>query len=271
MTPPQCQPPDDNNESTRIKRLIELINTLTAEDGCPWDQKQTPESLSVYLTEEVHELAQAIQTGNSHDMCEELGDAIFLIMFIAERCEKAGLFDISAAIDAVCDKMVRRHPHVFENKPMTSVGDIRKQWRKIKKTEKTGEQKASVLDSVPAGLPALMRAYRVSERAAGAGFDWDDMAGVLKKTDEEINEFKTALDERDEHKIHSEFGDILFTLVNVARFAGIHPETALYDAVNKFEKRFQYMEKEILKDGREIESLSHDALEALWEKAKHMV
>jgi len=263
--------PANPDVSIGIERLIKLVKILRGENGCPWDQKQTPESISVYIAEEVHELVHAIQSGNSDEVCEELGDVIFLIMFIAEIYKKAGLFDIKTAIDSVCDKMIRRHPHVFEDSTVNSVGDIRKQWRKIKKTEKGRSAKASILDSVPSGLPALMRAYRVSERAAGVGFDWDSIAGVLEKVDEEIDEFKDAVSEHNEKKIKTEFGDILFTLVNVARFAKIHPETALYDAIGKFEKRFQYMEKELSADGRDMESISYEDLELLWEKAKKSV
>ena len=256
------------NTSSGIERLIKLISLLRGKNGCPWDKKQTPESISVYLAEEVHELVHAIQTGNREDVLEELGDVIFIIMFIAELYRESGDFDLNNAIDLVSRKMIRRHPHVFENSQVTSIGDIRKQWREIKKNEKPSSTTPSILDSVPSGLPALMRAYRVSERAAGAGFDWNTISDVLKKVDEEINEFNTAVSENNDKKTKTEFGDILFTLVNVARFARIHPEKALYDAIEKFENRFKYMEKELKKNGKDIETASHDVLDKLWEDAK---
>lgn len=260
---------ENMNDANGIERLIRLVAILKGENGCPWDKKQTPESISVYIAEEVHELVHAIQTGNSDEVCEELGDVIFLIVFIAEMYKKNGLFDINTAIDSVCDKMIRRHPHVFEDSGVKSIGDIRKQWREIKKNEKSpSSKKSSILDSVPSGLPALMRAYRVSERAAGAGFDWNHIFDVLNKVDEEIDEFKEALSEKNDKKIKTEFGDILFTLVNVARFAKVHPETALYDSINKFQKRFNYMEKKLSEDGKNIESTSRNSLDRLWEEAK---
>ena len=251
-----------------IERLKRLISVLRGENGCQWDKKQTPESISVYLAEEVHELVHAIQTGHTEEILEELGDVIFIIIFIAELYKDNGAFDIDSAIDRVSDKMIRRHPHVFKDSQVNSVGDIRKQWRKIKKNEKSVSTTGSLLDSVPSGLPALMRAYRVSERAAGAGFDWNHISDVLKKVDEEINEFKKAVSEGSENKTKTEFGDILFTLVNAARFARVHPETALYDATGKFEKRFKYMEEKLRKSGKDVEAASHDELDKLWEEAK---
>jgi nucleoside triphosphate diphosphatase len=252
-----------------IDRLIRLVTILKGENGCPWDKKQTPESISVYLAEEVHELVHAIQTANSDEVCEELGDVIFIIIFIAEMYKKEGLFDLDTAINLVCGKMIRRHPHVFEDSRAKSVGDIRKQWREIKKNEKGSLKNPSLLDSVPSGLPALMRAYRVSERAAGVGFDWDHISDVLKKVEEEIAEFKEAVSEHDKNKTKTEFGDILFTLVNVARFAKIHPETALYDAIGKFQKRFNYMEEKLSEDGMDMECATRDMLDRLWEEAKN--
>jgi len=251
-----------------IEGLKRLISVLRGENGCPWDRKQTPESISVYLAEEVHELVHAIQTGNHEEILEELGDVIFIIIFIAELYKDNGAFDINGAIDRVSDKMIRRHPHVFEDSRVKSIGDIRNQWRKIKKNEKAFSESVSLLDSVPSGLPALMRAYRVSERAAGAGFDWHHISDVLEKVDEEIDEFRTAVAENDEKKTKTEFGDILFTLVNAARFARIHPETALYDAIGKFQKRFKYMEEKLRKSGKDVEAASHELLETLWEEAK---
>ena len=255
-----------------LDAIMELIRRLRAPEGCPWDRKQTPSTLVNYLIEEVHELAEAITSGNRQAICEELGDVIFQVLFLVELYREAETFDLAAVVERNLTKMVRRHPHVFGTRQALSTDEIRDNWHAIKKEEKAGRAEDSLLDSVPGSLPALMRAYRISERAARAGFDWPDMDGVMAKVEEEWQEFKTAQhavrDADTKQAAAVEFGDILFTLTNVARFARFHPESALAAAVNKFERRFRFMEQYFDRQGHDIEAVDRAALEAAWEHAK---
>jgi len=256
-----------------INSIIELIERLRGENGCPWDRKQTPKTIAVYLIEEVYELVDAIESGDPDGVCEELGDVLFHILFIAGLFREMGHFNIKDVVDLNVEKMTRRHPHVFGNESVDTVEDVGARWHQIKMEEKSLAKKASILDSVPAGLPALMRAYRISERAAKTGFDWNDISGVMQKVEEEWSELKAVLKResrasKDQDLLALEFGDVLFTLVNVARFAHIHPETALRNSTKKFEKRFKYMEKLITESRRNIESVPQEEKDELWEEAK---
>lgn len=251
-----------------MNSLIKVIETLRGENGCPWDKKQTPRSMCIYLVEEIYELLDAIESGNPDAVCEELGDVLFHILFITSLFQKMKHFDIADVADVNTEKMTRRHPHVFGDAAVDCVDEVKNRWYKIKMKEKNHNHKDSILDSIPASLPALLRAYRVSERAARIGFDWADISGVMQKTEEEWAELKTELERKDNKRVLSEFGDLLFTLVNVARFAGIHPETALVDSIKKFETRFKYMEKVFSDKEKSLESASPDELDMLWEEAK---
>ena len=259
-----------------IEAIIELIEALRGENGCPWDRKQTPQTISVYLVEEVYELLEAIESGDHDSICEELGDVLFHIIFLISLFRDTGRFDFESVVDLNVEKMTRRHPHVFGNDRVGSADEVRERWHRIKMKEKNHMATDSVLESVPSKLPALMRAYRISERAAKTGFDWQDIFGVLKKVEEELTELKTALKTKDQTSndtdiLALEFGDILFTLVNVARFANIHPETALKRSIDKFEKRFKYMEKLISNNRKNIESTSQEKLDVLWEETKKKI
>jgi tetrapyrrole methylase family protein / MazG family protein len=256
-----------------ITSIIDLIERLRGDNGCPWDRKQTPESIAVYLIEEVYELVDAIESGDPGGVCGELGDVLFHILFIAVLFREKGHFDIKDVVELNVEKMTRRHPHVFGNERVDSIEEVGALWHQIKKEEKSLASEASILDSVPAGFPALMRAYRISERAAKTGFDWNDIPDVMQKVEEEWSEFKTLLerenrDPTDQDLLALEFGDVLFTLVNVARFAHIHPETALRSSTKKFENRFKYMEKLITESQKVMEWLSQEEKDELWEKAK---
>ncbi|MEZ4529088.1 MAG: nucleoside triphosphate pyrophosphohydrolase [Desulfobacterales bacterium] len=264
-------------EYPHIKAVNALIEKLRGEKGCPWDRKQTPQSMTLYLTEEVYELADAVESGDPDQICEELGDVLFQVLFIAKLFEEKGLFDIEEAAARIREKMIRRHPHVFGNATVEDAEDVRNRWQQIKMKEKNSSGKESVLDSIPHKQPALMRAYRISERAARTGFDWDDIAGVMEKTEEEWGELKAELkktkiqgdvDEQSSRDIALEFGDILFTLVNVARFARIHPETSLAASTRKFEQRFRQMEKMAAESGRTIDEIPRAEKERMWNMAK---
>jgi tetrapyrrole methylase family protein/MazG family protein len=254
--------------------VIALVRRLRGQDGCPWDRKQTPQSLAIYLIEEMYELVDAITSGDEEAVCEELGDVVFQLLFLSELFTEKGAFDLDAVVQRNLAKMIRRHPHVFGDTEVTSTEDVRENWHAIKKEEKKAHQReaGSLLDSIPASLPALMRSYRVSERAARTGFDWNDLPEVMAKVEEEWDEFKDAAqvvdDEPSRHKAAVEFGDIVFTLSNVARFMKFHPETALTAAINKFEQRFRCMENAFRNQGQELEGATREELDRAWEAAK---
>jgi tetrapyrrole methylase family protein / MazG family protein len=270
---------NQNREFKNIDGLMRLIQTLRGEEGCPWDKKQTPETMALYLIEEVYELADAIDSGDPEVVREELGDVLFQVLFIAHLFQEKSEFDIEEAAAASLEKMVRRHPHVFGDGHVDGAEDVRRQWHQIKKEEKAqkgGRGNGSLLDSVPTGLPALMRAHRISERAARTGFDWNDLAGVMHQAELEWAELKEALGKNgesdiDREAISLEFGDVLFTLVNVARFAKVHPEAALSGSTRKFEKRFKYMEAAAEKQGRTIEDADREEMDRMWKDAKQAV
>jgi tetrapyrrole methylase family protein/MazG family protein len=255
-----------------IGALIRLIGRLRGEGGCPWDKKQTPRSMAVYLMEEMYELVDAIESGRFEHVCEELGDVLFHICFIARIYEEREQFDIDEIARRITDKMIRRHPHVFAGSSVDNTEDIKLQWHKIKKEEKKNDapksRSSSALDSVPKTMPSLLRAHEISERAAKAGFDWNDIGEVLKKVDEELSELKSAIAGNHPEKVVLEIGDVLFTLVNVARFSQIHPEIALSNATRKFEKRFRKMEKAFSEKGKDIQSIPHDEKIQFWQAAK---
>jgi len=265
---------------TGLYDLLEIIETLRGEGGCPWDKKQTPGTLSVYLIEEMYELVDAIASGNPSAVREELGDVLFQIVFMARLFEEAGNFSVADVVAGNIEKMIRRHPHVYGNENLETSEQVRQRWHQIKAVEKNHDGKASLLDSVPNKLPALMRAYRISERAARTGFDWGDINGVTDKVEEEWAEFKEALrdhaktvspDKDDRRDMAMEFGDLLFTLTNMARFAHIHPETSLNDAIQKFKKRFNYMEAVLRKKGSNMDAASRKEMDQLWNEAKREV
>ena len=262
--------------STCWDELIQLIEKLRGSAGCPWDRKQTARSMTLYLVEEMYELVDAIEKGSPDDVCEELGDVLFHIFFIAQLFTEAGYFTIEDVAGRNVQKMVRRHPHVFGASSLDNAEDVKKTWPPIKMNEKKPDQNWSLLDSLPSKLPALMRAYRVSERVAKTGFDWSGIKDVLNKVDEELNELRAAIQDDDKtgsnrSNVSLEFGDLLFTLVNVARFTNIHPETALSDATGKFEARFRKMEKILAAAGKSLSDLSEKEMESIWEQAKNEV
>ena len=260
-----------------VNKLINIIEKLRGENGCPWDKKQTPLSMMLYLIEEVYELFDAVESGNPDDVCEELGDVLFQLLFIARLFQEKGHFSIQDVANINSKKMIRRHPHVFSNGYVKNADAVKEQWHRIKIKENNSACKSSsVLDSIPKKSPAMMRAYRISERAARTGFDWDDISGVMQKVEEEWSELKSELTpknqaKRNQNRVEMEFGDIFFTLVNLARFAHIHPEKALRDSSNKFVKRFKCMEEKVLKNSKNIASLSPGELNQLWEEAKKIV
>ncbi len=256
-----------------IEALLNLIATLRGQNGCPWDRKQTPASMGVYLAEETFELIEAMQRDDDAAVCEELGDVLFQVFFIASLFQESGRLKIDTILAQNREKMIRRHPHVFGDRQAETPEAVRIQWDAIKRSEKGEDAQRSVLDSVPAGMPALLRAWRVSQRAVAMGFDWEDRRAVMRQAEDEWREFQEELrklqDGRtDRSDAAMEFGDLLFTLVNVARFTRIHPETALTAAIDKFQTRFRHMEAACAAAGRSLDQLTRDEMEELWKKAK---
>lgn len=247
--------------------ILELINTLRGKNGCPWDKKQTPDSMISYLLEEAYELQEAIKSGDSDQILDEAGDVLFQLLFIIVLYIEKNAFSLEALIQNNIEKMTRRHPHIFGDVKAETIDKVKENWDKIKEKEK-GDRFKSTIDSVPSGMAPLVRAYTISEKVGRAGFDWDDIKGVKEKVTEEWRELNEALDQKNPENIALEFGDLLFTLVNVARFAGIHPDAALASSVNKFEKRYKYMEKVLFESGKELISISRQEIDRLWEKAK---
>ncbi|BBO67554.1 nucleoside triphosphate pyrophosphohydrolase [Desulfosarcina alkanivorans] len=225
-----------------------------------------------YLIEEVYELVDAIVSKNAAAVCEEAGDVLFQLLFVIHLFAEAGQFGLPEVVEKNIEKMVRRHPHVFGDVSARTPEKVSENWEKIKRKEKGDAGSPSVLSSIPQSLPALLRASMVSERAAKTGFDWDDIHGVMDKTMEEWAEFSTEVNNTvagdGSDKTAMEFGDVLFTMVNVARFARIHPETALTRSIQKFEKRFTYMEEKAVESGRDIGSLNLQEMHRLWDEAK---
>ncbi len=261
-----------NHTDPTFKDIVNLIDTLRGDNGCPWDKRQTPDTMVRYLVEEAFELMDAIQSDNDADICDELGDVLFLVLFVAVQFQAAGRFDMRTLVKRNLKKMIRRHPHVFGTDTAETSESVRRRWRQIKHDEKANQPGPTILGKVPQSLPALMRAHRISERAAHTGFDWDDIRGVMKTAEEEWAELNQELAKapgaQNPRSIELEFGDVLFTLVNVARFAGFHPETALASATRKFETRFNQMEKMAQDSGKSFEALSFEEKHRLWDLVK---
>ena len=253
-----------------IDRLFDIIRTLRSKGGCAWDRKQTPETMWKCLAEEAYELEEAIAKHDVQNICEELGDVLFQLIFILEIFQERQEFTFSDVIDQVAKKMIHRHPHVYENTRISTEQELDQQWETIKALEKKGnrQKRVSVLDAVPKGMPSLMRALKVSKCVVKEGFDWDNIHEVLDTVKDEINEFEAALKSGNQNEISMEFGDILFTLVNVARVAKFHPETALARSTAKFEGRFRLMETQLNKKKIKLKDLPRDQKDLFWEQAK---
>ena len=254
-----------------ITPLVEIIRRLRGENGCEWDQRQTPLTMWKCLAEELYELEEAIVNNDTENTIEELGDVLFQVLFLFEIFTDNKRFAFSDVVDRVAKKMIRRHPHVYDTAQIDSEDALNRQWEKIKAEEKSEAGKApfkSVLDGVPKGMPGLLRALKVSKSAVKAGFEWENIHQVLDTAKSEIQEFEAALEKGDKDEAMMEFGDILFSLVNVARFAGFHPESALYRSTAKFEGRFRKMEAALQKERLDLKNMRPEEKEIHWQTAK---
>ncbi|MBU0481929.1 MAG: nucleoside triphosphate pyrophosphohydrolase [Proteobacteria bacterium] len=250
-------------------KLIIIINKLRAPGGCPWDQKQTVDSFSPYLIEEMHELLEAISSADHEHIKEELGDVLFQLLFLGNLFEEKELFSVADSIRSICEKMVRRHPHVFGDTQYNSDKEFRKNWNLIKEEERKEKNSTEKgIFSFPKSLPALLRAQRVSNRAVSSGFEWPDLQGVIDKLDEEILELKEAVTGGDRQAIEDEIGDVFFTLVNVARKNNLDSESVMQGATDKFIRRYTRMSEIAGNEGHSIEDLDITEMKRFWEMAK---
>ena len=261
--------------------LVALQAHLRAPGGCPWDREQTHQTLKTYLIEEAYEVLDALEHGGARELTEELGDLLLQVLFHSDIAREAGRFDITDVISGIHEKMVRRHPHVFGTVKADTPAQVLKNWAQLKAQEKGASLEAaqnsappapqslpSALDGVPRSLPALLEAYQLTRRAAQVGFDWENVEGIFEKLLEETSELRVTLTESDRSRREEEIGDLLFVVVNLARFLGFDPEVSLKQSNLKFKTRFQFMEREATRSGQRLAHLSKEELEALWESAK---
>ena len=246
-----------------FKRLLDIMDELRLK--CPWDKKQTFETLRCLTIEETYELTDAILENKTDDMRGELGDLMLHLVFYAKIADEQHLFNITDVLNGICEKLIRRHPHIFSTTHVENAEDVKVNWEKIK----LKEGNKSVLGGVPQSLPAMVKAYRIQDKAHGVGFDWDNANQVWDKVEEEMSEFKAEMN-NDTEKREEEFGDLMFALINYARHSGIHPEDALEKTNKKFIRRFKYIEDTARAQGRSIAELSLDEMEQLWQQAKSL-
>jgi len=268
---PPRQPPPDPGTTAGLQSLLDLVERLRAPDGCPWDREQGLGEVRAYLLEEAHELAAAIDGGDWREIAGELGDLLFQAAFIGRLAAEAGAFELAAAIDGVRRKMVARHPHVFGDEELADAAAVRAAWERRKLQEEP--ERASLLAGVPASLPALLGAYRLTQKAAGVGFDWPAAAEVLAKAEEEIDELRRALAAGAAGAapaVREEVGDLLFTVANLARKLEIDPEAALAAANRKFRHRFEHVERGLAARGQRLGEATLAEMDALWDEAKRL-
>lgn len=251
---------------SNVARLREIVARLRAPDGCPWDREQTHESLRAALVEECYEAIEAIEKADDTNLREELGDLLLHVVMHAHMAGERQAFTFEEVVEGICEKLVRRHPHVFGDTEANDSTEVLRQWEQIKRAEKGGE--ASVLAGLPVALPALLRAQNAQKKAARVGFDWDVAAEVLEKVEEEIRELREAVAQARSAAVEEEIGDLLFSVVNFARKLNIDCETALAGATRKFIRRFQKVEAVLAAEGRKIEEATPQEMNAIWDRIK---
>lgn len=245
-------------------RLLDIMDELRVK--CPWDREQTNESLRTNTIEETYELAEAILNNDNGEIKKELGDLLLHVVFYAKIGEEKEAFDIADVCNTLCDKLIFRHPHVFGDQQADSPGMVEQSWEQLKLKEKG--RKHSVLEGVPTSLPALVKAYRMQDKARNAGFDWNQRHDVWDKVKEELGELEVEIEKMDDDKIEAEFGDMLFSIINAARLYKVNPDNALERTNRKFIFRFNYMEKKIKEQGRSLKEVTLEEMEELWQEAK---
>ena len=252
-----------------FNKLIKIMKKLrNPVNGCPWDRKQTPDSLKEYILEEAYELVEAIEMDSAEKQKEELGDLLLQIVFLSRIHREKNHFSERDVINTICEKLILRHPHVFADVTVQSADQVKQNWEKIKKKEK---KRKSILSEYPDHMPALITAKRIGEQASNVGFDWEEPLAAIEKVEEELTELKQELKTGDKERISEELGDILFAVANVARLARINPEFALRSANKKFTARFHYIGEKLKKQGKDIDKTGLDEMEELWQESKNQL
>jgi MazG family protein len=254
----------------KFQRLVEIMARLRGPNGCPWDREQTFDSIKPYTLEETYEVLDAIDRRDWPDLAEELGDFLLQAVFYAQIAAEKDLFRIENALNAINEKLIRRHPHVFGDESAETAGDVKRIWGEVKAAEKKdkGKPAETLLSGVPRALPALVEAQQIASRAAGVGFDWENPEQVIDKLHEELAEFNEARRNSTHSELEDELGDMLFVIVNLARFVKVDPEQALRRTNAKFRERFGYIERKLSERGRNLQEATIDEMEALWQEAK---
>lgn len=255
---------DRNKSLEEFNRLLDIIDELRSK--CPWDMKQTNDSLRKLTIEETYELADAISSGTDDGIRNELGDLMLHIVFYAKIGAEKGIFDMADVLEGINNKLIYRHPHVFSDVKVSGASQVEENWEQLKIRENMGYK--PVLSGVPPSLPAIIKANRIQEKVRGVGFEWEKREQIWDKVLEEINELKVEIDNHDTESIESELGDVLFSIINASRLYGIDPEAALEKTNRKFIKRFNYLEKETLIKGKSLHDMSLDEMNVIWEQAK---
>jgi MazG family protein len=255
--------PSDPKYAQAFERILRIMNELR--EQCPWDKKQTLESLRHLTIEETYELSDAIINNNMDELKKELGDILLHIVFYARIADETAHFDIADVIHSLCEKLIHRHPHIYGEVKVKDEEEVKQNWEKIKLKEK---KNTGVLGGVPSSLPALVKAMRIQEKARGVGFDWENKEEVWGKVIEEMNEFRTEIENQQQEKAAQEFGDLLFAMVNYARFVQINPEDALERTNRKFINRFAFLESESRKDGKDLAEMKLAEMDVYWEQSK---
>lgn len=254
----------------KFQALVDIMARLRAPGGCPWDREQTFDTIKAYLLEETYEVLDAIDARDWDELRGELGDLMLQAVFFSQMAAEKDLFGIEDALDAINEKLIRRHPHVFGNETAEDAGDVKKIWSEVKAEEKRqkGRENTPLLGSIPRGMPALVEAQQITSRAAHVGFDWENPGQVLEKLHEELQEFEEARRGTSHEELEGELGDMLFVLVNLARFVKVDPEQALRRTNAKFRQRFGYIERKLAERGKSLAEASIDEMEELWQEAK---
>ncbi|CAM1355007.1 nucleoside triphosphate pyrophosphohydrolase [Tenacibaculum halocynthiae] len=250
------------NQLEAFNRLLDIMDELR--EKCPWDKKQTLESLRHLTIEETYELADAILDNDLEEIKKELGDVLLHIVFYAKIGSEKGAFDIADIANSISDKLINRHPHIYGDIKVNNEEEVKQNWEKLK----LKEGKNSVLEGVPKSLPALIKASRIQDKVAGVGFDWEEPHQVWEKVQEEISELNEEIKNKNQEKTEKEFGDVLFSMINYARFIGVNPENALEKTNKKFINRFQFLEEAVKKEGKELSDMTLSEMDVYWEKSK---
>ncbi|HMA60803.1 MAG TPA: nucleoside triphosphate pyrophosphohydrolase [Halanaerobiales bacterium] len=259
---------ESKNFESEFDKLLYVMDKLRGPEGCPWDRKQDFYSLKPYIIEEAYEVVEALEEKDMELLKEELGDLLLQVVFQAQIGKEAKIFDINDVISGITTKLIRRHPHVFGEEKIDTAQEVKKTWEEIKKKERTNNNEGSILDDVSKIQPSLNQAYEIQQKAAEVGFDWDEIKDVLLKVEEEIAELKEIIDKENKDRIEDEIGDLFFAVVNLSRFKDINPEIALLRTINKFKKRFNYIEDTVKDENKNIRQMSLEELDGYWNEAK---